>query len=140
MERGLTTLDDLVASAVAARNLARAPYSRFAVGAAVVDRSGRVIQGCNVENASYGLTICAERVALFNAIVAGLADVEAIAVVVDAANPVSPCGACRQVMYELCVPSTEVVLATVAGKRRMTTVGSLLPEPFSARDLTDPAT
>jgi cytidine deaminase len=140
MERGHTNLDDLVATAIEARTLARAPYSRFAVGAAVADRSGRVVRGCNVENASYGLTICAERVALFNAIVAALDEVEAIAVVVDAATPVSPCGACRQVMYELCVPSTEVVLATVSGERRMTTVGSLLPEPFSARDLTDPAT
>jgi cytidine deaminase len=139
MERGQTTLDDLVASAIEARELARAPYSRFAVGAAVADRSGRMVRGCNVENASFGLTICAERAALFNAIVGGLDEVEAIAVVVDAAAPVSPCGACRQVMSELCGPSTEVVLATVSGERRMTTVGSLLPEPFSARDLTDPA-
>jgi cytidine deaminase len=139
MDRNQNTRDALVAAAAHARERAHAPYSRFKVGAAVVDETGRVLSGCNVENASYGLTMCAERAALFASVATGLGAIDAIAVVVDAASPVSPCGACRQVMSELCAPSTEVVLATVTGDRRTTTVGSLLPEPFSARDLTDAA-
>jgi cytidine deaminase len=134
-----TMPDDLVAAATAARLRARAPYSRFAVGAAVVDADGRVAAGCNVENASYGLTMCAERVALFRAVAEGFGDIAALAVVVGSAKPASPCGACRQVMSELCAPATEVVLATESGERRTTTVGSLLPDPFSGLDLAEPA-
>jgi homotetrameric cytidine deaminase len=130
-----TTPDDLIAAAERALQRARAPYSGFAVGAAVADRDGRVAVGCNVENASYGLTMCAERVALFGAVAGGLGEVVALAVVTRSAAPAAPCGACRQVMIELCAPDTEVVLANLSGERRTTTVGSLLPEPFSGGDL-----
>src|ERR1700760_1380000 len=92
--------DDLVTAARAARERAYAPYSRFQVGAALRTRSGRVFCGCNVENLSFGLTVCAERAAVFAAVAAGEADFEAIAVVADSVQPVTPCGACRQVLVE----------------------------------------
>ena len=132
------TLERLVATATAARERARAPYSRFAVGAAVVDSAGRFVGGCNVENASYGLTMCAERVALFRAVAEDLGEIAALAVAVDGAAPVAPCGACRQVMIELCPPAAEVILAPLDGGHRIFTVASLLPEAFTAHNLGAP--
>jgi cytidine deaminase len=115
-----------------ARESAYAPYSRFQVGAALQTRDGRQFSGCNVENAAYGLCNCAERTALFSAIAAGCkpGDFSAIAVIADTAEPVTPCGACRQVLAELCGPGMPVLLANVAGATRQTTVEALLPDGF----------
>ena len=124
-----TALLDL---ARAARELAYAPYSHFHVGAALQTRDGRPFPGCNVENAAYGLCNCAERTALFSAIAAGYkpGDFSAMAVVADTPEPVTPCGACRQVLAELCGPSMPVLLANMAGSTRLTTVEALLPDGF----------
>ena len=117
----------LVAAAQSARSQAHAPYSNYFVGAAVLTNDGEIIQGCNVENASYGGTICAERVALTSAIAQGKRQLRAIAVVtVDGA---SPCGLCRQVMMEL-GPEMDVYIGDDAGKFRSTTVRALLPDAF----------
>ncbi|RDS82391.1 cytidine deaminase [Dyella psychrodurans] len=114
------------------RERAYAPYSRFHVGAALETRDGRQFSGCNVENAAYGLCNCAERTALFSAIAAGYrpGDFSAIAIVADTPEPVTPCGACRQVLTELCDPSMPVLLANLAGTTRLTTVEALLPDSF----------
>ena len=101
--------DELLERAWAVREHAYAPYSRFAVGAAVLAADGRIFAGCNVENLSYGLTNCAERVAIGAAIAAGVRDFIAVAVVADTELPISPCGACRQVLAEFSVP--QVLLA-----------------------------
>ncbi len=117
----------LVAAAQSARSQAHAPYSNYFVGAAVLTNDGEIIPGCNVENASYGGTICAERVALTSAIAQGKRQLRAIAVVtVDGA---SPCGLCRQVMMEL-GPEMDVYIGDDAGKFRSTTVRALLPDAF----------
>ncbi len=117
----------LIAAAQSARSQAHAPYSNYFVGAAVLTKDGEIIQGCNVENASYGGTICAERVALTAAIAQGKRELRAIAVVtVDGA---SPCGLCRQVMIEL-GPEMDVYIGDDAGKFRSTTVRALLPDAF----------
>lgn len=100
MSRISVCVQDLVRTAWLARDAAYAPYSRFAVGAAVFAADGRIFHGCNVENLSYGLTICAERVAIASAVAAGTRELLAVAVVADTEVPVSPCGACRQVMSE----------------------------------------
>lgn len=124
----------LVAAAVKARGRAYAPYSGFPVGAALLAQGGRVFTGCNVENASYGLTVCAERVALFKAVSEGVREFEAIAVACGEA-PCSPCGACRQVLYEF-APDLKVILADGEGRRWETTsLSSLLPKGFGPADL-----
>lgn len=124
--------DDLLALARSAREQAYAPYSNFLVGAALLARDGRRFSGCNVENASYGLCNCAERTALFNAIAAGCrpGDFAAIAVIADTDHPVSPCGACRQVMAELCDGTMPVLLANLHGDTQQTSVAALLPGSF----------
>jgi len=121
--------DRLVAEAQAARRFARAPYSGFAVGAALLCADGAVYRGCNVETASYGLTCCAERVALFKAVSEGARDFKAIAVVAASSAPPSPCGACRQVLAEFC-PGLLVIAATPAGARREWRIEELLPDAF----------
>jgi cytidine deaminase len=121
-------------AAATARQRAYAPYSRFRVGAAAVAADGRVFSGANVENASYGLTVCAERVALWSAVAAGAEGFRIVAVVVDAPEPVAPCGACRQVLHEL-APDALVVMRTLGGAERRASVQALLPGAFSARDL-----
>ncbi|HMF44794.1 MAG TPA: cytidine deaminase [Polyangia bacterium] len=122
----------LVQAARAARARAHAPYSKFRVGAAVLDERGRVHAGCNVENASYGLTVCAERHAVAAAVAAGAKRIHAVAVVADPAA--TPCGACRQVLTEFGGPSTEVLLAGAKGAVTSgTTLGTLLPRAFSLR-------
>jgi len=124
----------LVAAAVEARGKAYAPYSGFAVGAALLSKGGRVFTGCNVENASYGLTVCAERVALFKAVSEGVREFEAIAVACGDA-PCSPCGACRQALYEF-APELKVVLADGQGRRGETMpLSQLLPNAFGPSHL-----
>ena len=122
----------LLAEARKARASAYVPYSRFQVGAALLGRDGTVYHGCNVENASFGLTNCAERTAFFRAIADGCrpGDFVALAVVGDTAGPISPCGACRQVMLELGGPDLRVLLGNLAGDVQPTTVAALLPEAF----------
>jgi cytidine deaminase len=124
--------DALLDLARSARELAYAPYSRFYVGAALQTHDGRQFPGCNVENAAYGLCNCAERTALFSAIAAGYkpGDFSAIAIIADTPVPVTPCGACRQALAELCGPSMPVLLANLAGVTRVTTVEALLPDGF----------
>ena len=126
------TYDALIAEARAARDGAYAPYSKFFVGAALLAADGRVFRGCNVENASYGLCNCAERTAFFTAIAAGVPvdGFARLAVIGDTPGPISPCGACRQVMFELGGPQLPVLLANLAGARRATTAGELLPDGF----------
>lgn len=123
----------LLALAHDARRQAHAPYSGFAVGAALLARDGRRFAGCNVENAAYGLCNCAERTALFAAIAAGCkpGDFVALAVVADTDAPVSPCGACRQVMSELCSADMPVLLGNLKGDTAQTSVAALLPGAFT---------
>ncbi|MEW6217275.1 MAG: cytidine deaminase [Candidatus Bipolaricaulota bacterium] len=126
----------LVAAAIGARGRAYAPYSEFAVGAALLSKGGRVFTGCNVENASYGLTVCAERVALFKAVSEGVREFEAIAVACGD-TPCSPCGACRQALREF-APDLKVVLADAEGRKwETTTLSQLLPRAFGPSDLED---
>lgn len=122
----------LLELARSARENAYAPYSKFRVGAALVTRDGRRFSGCNVENASYGLCLCAERTALSSAVAAGCktGDFQAMAVIGDTAEPISPCGACRQVMAELCDDDMPVLLANLQGDLQETTVSALLPGWF----------
>jgi cytidine deaminase len=118
----------LLAAARGARAHAHAPYSRFRVGAAVLDERGRIHAGCNVENASYGLTVCAERNAIASAVAAGARRIRAVAVVTS--NGATPCGACRQVMSELAAPATPVLIASPKALLAETSVGALLPDAF----------
>ncbi|WP_424682550.1 cytidine deaminase [Frateuria sp. YIM B11624] len=128
----LPVADPLMLVAREARDQAYAPYSKFQVGAAVRTRDGRTFAGCNVENAAYGLCNCAERTALFSAVAAGCQprDFVQLAVIADTPGPVSPCGACRQVMAELCDEAMPVLLGNLAGALEETTVGALLPGSF----------
>ena len=123
--------DPLLIAATAARNKAFAPYSNFKVGAAVETVDGQVISGCNIEMASYGLTMCAERVALFKAIAEGQRKFRRIAVVTDTPQIVTPCGACRQVIWELC-GDIEVLLRTLKGDQYVISANELLPYAFDA--------
>ena len=124
--------DPLLARARAVRERAYAPYSNFLVGATLLTHDGRHFDGCNVENASYGLCNCAERTAMFAAIAAGCrpGDFIALAVIGDTPAPIAPCGACRQVMAELCSQDMPVLLANLQGDVQLTTVGQLLPGSF----------
>ena len=123
----------LIAAATAAHGRAYAPYSHFQVGAAVLDSGGRIFAGCNVENVSFGLTSCAERNAIFRAVVEGARSIRAVAVVTAAGTPTAPCGACRQVLNEFVVDGDmEVILAGIDGQLRLTRLSTLLPESFSS--------
>ncbi len=125
--------EQLVKVAALARQRAYAPYSGHRVGAAIRTRRNRIHSAANVENASYGLTVCAERCAVFTAVAAGeVSDYDAIAIVIDDEALPSPCGACRQVLHEF-APRMRVILATTGGLRAMTTLGELLPEAFVLR-------
>ncbi|MDE0070531.1 MAG: cytidine deaminase [Caldilineaceae bacterium] len=128
MNTGEISSQQLIAVARSARRQAYAPYSSYHVGAAVLTLGGDIIAGCNVENASYGGTICAERVALTAAVAQGKRQFSAIAVVTE--DGASPCGLCRQVMYEL-GPQMDVFIADGDGNVRTTTVKALLPEAFA---------
>ncbi|MDB5085490.1 MAG: cytidine deaminase [Bacilli bacterium] len=113
------------------------PYSHFPVGAAILVEGGEIITGCNIENASYGLTNCAERTAVFKAVSEGKGPIVHIAVIADTPGPCAPCGMCRQVLVEFCGPDTPVLLSNLNGKIRETTVGSLLPDAFRKEDLNE---
>lgn len=129
---------DAMALIMAARESlahAHAPYSGFPVAAAVVDDQGRIFAGVNVENASYGLTMCAERVAIFTAVAAGARRIEAVAVTAKKFRPVTPCGACRQVFAELCEPSAMVYADSGGSKHVAWSAGDLLPHAFTSTDL-----
>lgn len=119
----------LVAAASSVRERAHAPYSGYAVGAALLDGAGRIHVGCNVENASFGLSICAERNAVAAAVAAGAGGFCGIAVVTSSEPPATPCGACRQVLAEF--GDFPVVLANLDGTRRLTSVSELLPAAFA---------
>jgi cytidine deaminase len=123
--------DELLRRAAEARDRAYAPYSQVHVGAAARDREGNVYTGCNVENASLGLTLCAERVALFHAVAAGASEIETLAFVSNHPGVTSPCGACRQVLVEL-APRARIVFGDESGVRtEWASPGDLLPEAFT---------
>lgn len=127
----MSEYDTLVTAAKQARENAHAPFSGFRVGAALRAQSGRVFTGCNVENATLGLTCCAERVAIFKAISEGERGFDAIAVVADTDTLTPPCGACRQVIWEFC-GDVPVVLANLNNKIETMRSGELLPKPFDS--------
>lgn len=127
----------LFAAAQEARAHAHAPYSSFQVGAAILCADGRVVVGCNVENATYGLTVCAERNAVGQLVLLRAAPV-AVAIVTGAATPTPPCGACRQVLAEFAGPSLPIRSATLGGAKAAFTLGALLPHAFTQRSLPAP--
>lgn len=118
-----------------AREKAYVPYSKFPVGAALLAADGTVYHGCNIENAGYSMTNCAERTAFFKAVSEGVTEFTALAVVADTDRPCAPCGACRQVMSEFCKPDMPVYLTNLKGDVQQTTVGELLPGAFTPEDL-----
>ena len=124
----------LVHAALTAREHAHAPFSRFLVGAALEEETGRIHTGCNVENATYGLTICAERVAVFKAISEGARKFRRIAVAADTEELTPPCGACRQILWEFC-GDIEILLCNPRGKSETLRLKELLPRAFDARFL-----
>lgn len=124
--------ESLIAKAMEARKKSYAPYSCFAVGAALLAKSGHIYTGCNVENASYGLSICAERVAVFKAVSEGEREFEAIAIVTE--KGITPCGACRQVLMEF-DEDIQVIVADEAGGYRVFSLQELLPEAFAPKHL-----
>lgn len=126
------TSEQLLERAKVARENAYAPYSKFKVGAALLTKDGRVFDGCNIENASYGLCNCAERTAFFSAIAAGCGrgQFKALVVVGDTDGPIAPCGACRQVIIELGGPELAIRLSNMRGDTRDTTARELLPDAF----------
>ena len=125
---------ELIQRATAARNAAIAPYSKFKVGAALETASGEIFTGCNIENSSYGLTVCAERVALWKALSEGARNFRAIAVVTDSAILASPCGACRQLLWEYC-GDIEVHTHSLQGMSVEYRLAELLPAPFDDHNL-----
>lgn len=122
----------LIEAARQARERAYAPYSRFKVGAALLTQGGQIFTGCNIENASYGLTICAERVAIFKALSEGSRQFSKIAVVADTKTLTPPCGACRQIIWEFC-GDIPVILANLHGQQQRYWMRKLLPHPFDER-------
>ncbi len=130
-----TVKDKLIAAALAARGNSYSPYSGYAVGAAVLTKAGQIYTGVNIENASYSMTICAERSAIGNAVSHGHVDFTALAVAVSGDDPAAPCGACRQVMEEFFDAETKIYLVNGRGEGTERTVAQLLPEAFSRASL-----
>ena len=124
----------LIAAATRARSLSIAPFSKFLVGAAVRTEDGKVYIGCNVESASYGLTVCAERVAIWKALSEGERQFTELAVVADTESLTPPCGTCRQIIWEFCKNAT-IVLANLRGESEIVFIRDLLPRAFDARFL-----
>ena len=130
----MSDYEALIAAARQTRENAHAAYSNFRVGAALRATSGRIFGGCNVENATYGLTVCAERVAIFKAISEGERGFDAMAVVTDTDSLTPPCGACRQLIWEFC-GDVPVVLANLQGRVEVIAMRDLFPKPFDASSL-----
>ena len=130
----MSQFDSLISAARAARENAHAPFSNFRVGAALRAVSGKIFGGCNVENATYGLTVCAERIAIFKAISEGERKFAAIAVVTDTETLTPPCGACRQLIWEFC-GDVPVVLSNLHGKVEELRMSQLFPKPFDSSNL-----
>lgn len=126
--------NELLEAAILVRDRARASFSGFKVGAAIEDEAGRIFTGCNIESATYGLTMCAERVAVFKAISEGAGRLKRVAVVTDAEQLTPPCGACRQILWEFC-GNAEVLLAGIDGRMEKMTMEELFPRPFDASNL-----
>jgi cytidine deaminase len=126
------SVEQLVEAARAARRHAVADFSGFRVGAALETDAGEIITGCNIENATYGLTVCAERVAIFKALSDGKRSFRRIAVVADTQDPTPPCGACRQIIWEFC-GDAEVIIANLTDVKRQLPMRELLPLPFDKR-------
>ena len=126
-------IKSLLESAIEAREFAHAPYSKFKVGAALRTKDGKIYTGCNIENATFGLTICAERTAIFKAMSEGEREFDAIAVVADVEKVLTPCGACRQIISEFC-PEVTVIAGDIKGKYKLFTVAELCPFPFGEAD------
>lgn len=124
-------MTELLAAALAARQHAHAPYSHFLVGAALEDANGTIHTGCNIENATYGLTLCAERVAVFKAISEGAREFRRIAVAADTDTLTPPCGACRQILWEFC-GDIEITLVNPSGKTETLRMKELFPRAFDA--------
>lgn len=129
--------EPLIEAARRARERAHAPFSRFRVGAALETSGGTIVTGCNIENATYGLTMCAERVAVFKAISEGHRAFTRIAIVADTSEPTPPCGPCRQILWEFC-GDIEVVLGNLTAETGRYRLNDLLPLPFDARFLAEP--
>lgn len=127
-------IQKLMDCAIKARENAYSPYSHFAVGAALLCEDGALYEGCNIENASYGLTNCAERTAIFKAVSEGHIKFKALAVVADTEGPCAPCGACRQVMAEFKIPL--IIMGNLMGNIKIVTIEELLPFSFSECDVT----
>lgn len=125
---------ELIRKAIAAREFAMAHYSQFKVGAAIETRKGEIFTGCNIENASYGLTVCAERVALWKGLSEGATEFSRIVVVVDAPTFATPCGSCRQLLWEYC-GDIEILACSIRGDQKSFKLSELLPEPFDRRSL-----
>jgi cytidine deaminase len=125
-------IDDLIAAARDVREHARADFSNFKVGAAIETADGTIVTGCNFENATYGLTMCAERVAIFKALSEGHREFRRMVVVAPPDAPTPPCGACRQVLWEF-AGDLEIILANLKGETGRHRIGELLPQPFDAR-------
>ena len=130
----MSEYDALITTAVKVRENAHAKFSNFKVGAALHTPSGKIFSGCNIENATYGLTLCAERVAIFKAISEGERHFDSIAVVTDTDRLSSPCGACRQIIWEFC-GDIPVVLANLKGKVEVFRMSQLFPKPFDSSNL-----
>ncbi len=131
------TPDLLIVAATEARERAFAPFSHFQVGAALEAMDGTFVSGCNVESASYGLTMCAERVAVFAGVARGYRCFSRVVIVTDTATPTPPCGACRQILWEF-APDAEVILANLSGSVERFTMRELLPHGFDAKQLAEP--
>jgi len=132
---GFMNKENLMIESMKARENAYVPYSKFPVGAALLGDDGTVYHGCNIENSSYSMTNCAERTAFFKAVSIGVKTFKALAIVGDTDEPISPCGACRQVIAEFCEGSMPVYLTNLKGDVLETTVSELLPGAFSKEDL-----
>lgn len=130
-------IDDVIAAAKSSYQLAYAPYSNFHVGAAALTSNGNIVKGCNVENASYGLTVCAERNCISNAVINGEQQFQVIVVYTEQEKLTPPCGACRQVIAEFFEQSAPVLAVNHKNERKMWTVQELLPDAFTPKDLLD---
>jgi len=135
LDKQPNNLPELIETATEMLDRAYVPYSKFPVGAALHTKEGEVFSGCNIENASFGLTNCAERTAVFKAVSEGKKDFDYLVVTGDTDGPISPCGACRQVLVEFCEPEMPVLLTNRNGDKHFTTVQELLPGYFKSADM-----